>query len=136
MNQTLPKLPFILIDDSPLDLKINERLLLHGQMALEIKKFDQGRLALQSLHQQIQQYPLTIILLDIQMPDMNGFDWLEAFSALPDATQQAFAIFMLSSTLDESDFNKVWQHPRVLALLPKPLELALLQMHLKELLTD
>lgn len=136
MNQTLPKLPFILIDDSPLDLKINERLLLHGKIALDIQKFDQGRQAIQILKQQAQKHPLTIILLDIQMPDMNGFAWLESFSALPEQQQQAFAIFMLSSTLDESDFNKVWQHPRVLALLPKPLDLALLQTHLQELLTD
>lgn len=122
MSTANKKLPFILIDDNPLDLKINERLLLHGEIASEILQFTRAKAALKHIQDQGIKSDLSIILLDIQMPEMDGFGFLAAFNALSEDIKKGYTIFMLSSTLDEFDLRRVWVNPDAVAFLPKPLD--------------
>lgn len=134
MSVTQKKLPFILIDDNPLDLKVNERLLLHGELASHVKPFTHAKVALKHIKDLGSVEGLTIILLDIQMPEMDGFAFLAAFNALPEEIKKAYTIFMLSSTLDEFDLRRVWVNPDAVAFLPKPLDFKVLKAQLGKLL--
>jgi CheY-like chemotaxis protein len=62
-----------------------------------------------------------IIFLDINMPVMNGFVFLEEFTRLPDAVKKKSKIVMLTSSLIESDLEKASASPFVRLFLSKPL---------------
>lgn len=133
MSVTQKKLPFLLIDDNPLDLKVNERLLMHGELASSVKPFTHAKVALKHIQEMGSIPELTIILLDIQMPEMDGFGFLAAFNALPEEIKKGYTIYMLSSTLDEFDLRRVWVNPDAVAFLPKPLDAKALKAQMAKL---
>lgn len=121
-------LNFFLIDDSAFDLFIYEKLLIKSGITDSVKTFNSARDALKYLLDQEQDFPETIILLDLQMPDMNGFEFIDEFDGLPESLKSKIKIFMLSSTIDTRDIDKARESTYILDLLPKPLEIV----HLKK----
>ncbi len=67
-----------------------------------------------------------VILLDIKMPEMDGFEFLETFDRMEEDIQQKTQIFMLSSSLDPFDIERAERHKYVKKLLSKPLPALLL----------
>lgn len=122
-----PLLNFFLIDDSSFDLFIYEKLLIKSGITNSVKTFNSARDALKHLTTQNEALPDTVILLDLQMPDMNGFEFIDEFGQLPDSLRQKFRIFMLSSTIDTRDIEKARASQYILDLLPKPLEIPFLK---------
>ncbi len=135
MNTTNKKLSFILIDDNPFDLKVNERIILHGELASSVKPFTSAKVALKFIQDQGITTDLTIILLDIQMPEMDGFAFLAAFNRLADDIKKGYTILMLSSTLDEFDLRRVYVNPDAVAFLSKPLDFKALKAQLAKILS-
>jgi len=117
----------ILIDDSAFDLFIYEKLLIKSGITRTVKSFNSAREALKYLVTEESRLPETVILLDLQMPDMNGFEFIEAFGSVPESIKNKIRIFMLSSTIDSRDIEKARSSPDILDLLPKPLEIDLLK---------
>jgi len=117
----------ILIDDSAFDLFIYEKLLIKSGITRTVKSFNSAREALNYLVTEESRLPETVILLDLQMPDMNGFEFIEAFGSVPESIKNKIRIFMLSSTIDSRDIEKARSSPDILDLLPKPLEIDLLK---------
>jgi len=62
-----------------------------------------------------------IMLLDIRMPDLDGFELLKALGAMEKNPIARTRIYMLSSSLDERDLDKANDNPLVTAFLSKPL---------------
>jgi CheY-like chemotaxis protein len=68
----------------------------------------------------------TILFLDIHMPSMNGWDFLETFARFPAAIAEHFIIYILSSSTDKSDIERASAHPLVSGFISKPItEIAL-----------
>jgi CheY-like chemotaxis protein len=63
-----------------------------------------------------------LILLDINMPVMNGFDFLEAFEALAPEQRGQTVVALLSSSRDALDRERAARFPSVRGFLTKPLE--------------
>ncbi|WP_232341324.1 response regulator [Hymenobacter ginkgonis] len=61
-----------------------------------------------------------LILLDVNMPVMNGFEFLTAYRQLPLAQQQAIVIVMLTTSLHARDVERAQELP-VAGFLNKPL---------------
>lgn len=113
----------MLIDDSAFDLFIYEKLLIKSGITSTVKTFNSAREALKFLITKEPELPETVILLDLQMPDMNGFEFIENFALVPDSLKNKIKIFMLSSTIDSRDIEKAVSSPYIIDLLPKPLEI-------------
>jgi CheY-like chemotaxis protein len=113
----------MLIDDNFIDLKINEKIIKITNSFEKIIVCMSGAEALTYLKNNIGnevELP-SFILLDIQMPEMNGFEFLEQYKKLSRLFTDKCKIAMLSSTLDFSDIQRAEANPFVVKLLKKPL---------------
>jgi CheY-like chemotaxis protein len=121
---------FLLIDDSTFDLFIYEKLIVKSGISQSVKTFNSARVALEYITKEQNELPEMIILLDLQLPGMNGFEFIDRFHELPQPVKDKIKIFMLSSTIDTNDIEKAKESPYIIDLLPKPLEISLLQQKL------
>ena len=62
----------------------------------------------------------TLIFLDINMPVLDGFGFLEAFQHLPVAQQQGSVVVMLTTSVNPRDLARLQGLP-IAGLLSKPL---------------
>lgn len=115
----------MLIDDNEIDLKINAKLISLSKLFDEIIICHSAEEALDYLNQYSDQEDKlpSFILLDIQMPDMDGFDFLEQYKKFNKTVIDKCTIAMLSSTLDFGDIQRAEANPYVVKLLKKPLVL-------------
>jgi CheY-like chemotaxis protein len=118
---------FLLVDDSLIALKVNTRLLEHSFEGCHIRSFIHAQDALtffENNRDNSEELPDTL-LLDIIMPVMNGFEFIEKLEDIY-GRDFPFRLYMLSSTLDENDFINATESRHVVRILNKPLEASLL----------
>jgi CheY-like chemotaxis protein len=118
---TKDKTNFIVIDDSKLDCFIAEKIIQTSGKGDSVKTFLQASDALDYIKGSAESERHTIMFVDIQMPVMNGFEFVEAFDNLPDNKKNAYTIYMLSSSINENDIAKVRSMPIVKQFINKPL---------------
>jgi response regulator RpfG family c-di-GMP phosphodiesterase len=116
-------LSIMLIDDSIVDLFLHERFITLKSIARQISKFDYAGNAIKYLNDSDEAGWPDVILLDIQMPLMDGFDFLNKYEGLPEKYRQNCHIIMVSSSLDYGDISKARANSQVLELLKKPLNI-------------
>ena len=116
------KQKILIIDDSQIDLPVSALLLKNTFQSAEIHLANSAANGLEWLitHQHELDSGL-VILLDVRMPEMDGFDFLNAYEHLPDEIKSNTRIIMLSSTLDPFDIQKANNNPHVKKVLNKPL---------------
>lgn len=114
---------FIIIDDSQLDCFIGEKIIQNTGKYSSIKSYMQATEAYEVIKNSAPDLanPITIIILDIQMPVMNGFQFIEAFEALPEEIKANYAIFMFSSSINENDKNRIENHTSIRKFYGKPI---------------
>jgi CheY-like chemotaxis protein len=116
------KLNFIVIDDSKLDCFIAEKIIRNTGKCESIKSFLQAREALDYIvNTPADPQTHTILLVDIQMPVMNGFEFVEAFERLPVSITENYTIYIITSSINENDLNRVHNYASVKQFLNKPL---------------
>ncbi len=123
---------FILIDDNEIDTKVNLNLLKIMDVGNEYFEFLSCCEALDFIQDNIENFVEceVIILLDIQMPDIDGFECLEKYRELPDSFREKTQVFFLSSTIDENDIKRAKGNPLAVSILEKPLDVFVLKKHL------
>lgn len=65
----------------------------------------------------------TVILLDINMPEMSGWEFLDVFNNFSEHLQSQISIYMLTSSVSQKDKITAEQCPCVSGFLSKPLPL-------------
>jgi len=109
----------LLVDDDPTTNFLNEALLTHLGVAAHILVAQNGQQALRQLTELAPECP-QLILLDVNMPGMNGIQFLEAYRHWPVARRQAI-VLMLTSSLHPRDVQRVQALEVVTDFLSKPL---------------
>lgn len=124
----------MLVDDSKVDLFLNQKFLDVSHITNNVIPFLSARKALQYLEDNMdetEKLPL-LILLDVKMPDINGFQFLDHFNKMHKNLEQDIKIIMLSSTIDPVDLDRARDNDHVFDILRKPLN----PNQLKELLIE
>jgi CheY-like chemotaxis protein len=63
----------------------------------------------------------TIVFLDINMPEMNGFELLDAVLELPAEWTAKMSIYIITSSLNEKDVQKAKEYQLLKGYIGKPL---------------
>lgn len=128
----------LLVDDDQTTNFLNKLLLTRLGVAQEVRTAANGEEALRVLAQHGSDAATRpqLILLDMNMPVLNGLAFLEAYVQLPSAVQEASVIVMLTTSLHPTDLARARQLP-IAGFLNKPLTeakvAALLQEHFASL---
>jgi CheY-like chemotaxis protein len=117
---------FIVIDDSELDRFVTQKFLERSTKSLIIKTFQNAQHALEIIGETIIEDTSipTIILLDLQMPVMNGLKFVEEFEKFPAETKKNYRIIVLtilSSASHPSDIDRILTYETVNSVIEKPL---------------
>ncbi|MBF4486692.1 response regulator [Flavobacterium sp. CSZ] len=110
---------FLVIEDNLIDQLVISKLLKKVLHVEQIVIANNGREGIEWLTTKKKNQSL-IILLDIQMPIMNGFEFLNAFQKLNKEIRQEIQIYVLSSTLDPDELQDINKNDNVTGFLNKP----------------
>ena len=120
---------FIVIDDSRLDLIIAQKMLKRMNAGFSVQTYDQAALALDFVKERNMPDGVlrTVLLVDVRMPLMDGFAFMEQFSQLPEELRRHYVPCMLTSSISEYDRTRAENMPVVHAFLNKPPDAAVLE---------
>jgi CheY-like chemotaxis protein len=111
----------MVVDDSPTDLLFASIMLERAGVARSLCMVESAEDALARLAAEPN---VDLILLDINMPGMDGFDFLQAYQAL---NAQPVPVVMLTSSPDPADEMRARSHGFVRGYVIKPLTVAAAQ---------
>ena len=109
----------MLIDDSKIDNFINSKVLELSEKADIIQVYNNPVLALEYL-KKTDIFP-DIIFVDIYMPEMSGFDFLDEFSKLSVGKKKEIKVILLSSAYDNLEIEKLRRYSWLSGYVVKPL---------------
>lgn len=123
MNEMPPKYRTVMvIDDNNIDLYITARMVRKNNFAGEVLEFSSGKGAFQYLTENKNNPGMIpeVIFVDIHMPQMSGFEFMEAFDSLPEDLKKHCRCYIISSTIDEKDIQRANSDKNVVAFQEKP----------------
>ncbi|WP_209331502.1 response regulator [Lunatimonas salinarum] len=119
------KLTTLIVDDDKLALHYIMRMAKETEIPGTFHTAENGREALEKLESLHDQYEQFLVLLDINMPVMNGWDFLKALVSKP-YRKQIMVVIVTSSTL-KSDKEMSKNFEEVIGFIEKPLATATLR---------
>ncbi len=114
----------VVIDDNPGNNLICRILVQNEAFANEFKDFLSPMEAIDYLKkiavEHKEAFP-EVIFLDINMPEMDGWEFLNSFRELPSEVTENCKIFMVSSSIYSKDLERAATHDLITGFITKPL---------------
>lgn len=114
----------LFIDDDPIFNAISKSLLKRTEFSLEISTCSDAEGALDELHKRVrvdyEEFP-DVIFLDLNMPKMDGWTFLEEFQKFPEWSVKKCQVFILSSSVSPGDIERLRTYEVVRDFISKPL---------------
>lgn len=121
----------LLIDDNKADNAFHQIKIKRAEVCDTISVATTGTQALNYLEkaaQQLEEFPKPdLIFLDINLPGMDGFDFLDEFHKLNDTLKSETKVIMLTTSLNPDDQTRALNYKEVKNFLNKPLTVELIQ---------
>jgi CheY-like chemotaxis protein len=114
----------LIVDDDSIIIFIHKKLVGKCGYPLAPETYLNGREALDNLMSTADESTLSIVLLDINMPVMSGWEFLDAIQDKPFAKNMKVA--MVTSSVDASDKLKAKTYSQVVGFLEKPITVDML----------
>ncbi len=118
------------IDDDPISVMLCKKVISRSVFAEKTDSANNGEDALRYLEDLIKTpgyvYP-ELILLDLNMPIMNGWEFLKNYEQRFASSHKNSKIVVLSSTIDPEDVRKTEEYSTVLTFISKPITTSSLQ---------
>jgi CheY-like chemotaxis protein len=116
----------MLIDDNEIDNLINQKMIEAASVTENIYTHTGAKSAIEFLKnmeklEMADQVLPDVIFLDIDMPLMDGFQFLDEFEKLSNIAKKKCKIVMLTSSINPQDFNRSKKYENVRLYLNKPL---------------
>ena len=110
----------MLVDDDQLDNRFHQIIIEGMDITDNIHTAENGLQAIKYLKQEDCIRP-ELIFLDINMPKMNGWEFLEAYKDLEEGQKSQIIIMMLTTSLNPSDKAKAQKISEITGFQVKPL---------------
>ncbi|MGZ5255645.1 MAG: response regulator [Flavitalea sp.] len=123
-NQIQPAFDKVMvIDDNALDLYIAAKLITSNNFSKHVLEYNNASAALEYLTENQENTDLLprIIFVDIYMPLMDGFEFLENYKLLSPTLTDHCKIIMVSSTIDDRDISRAKQDQSISLFSVKPI---------------
>lgn len=111
---------FLLIEDDDIFNLIHNQLILQSYQTAKITIFKYAQQALDYLISDSENMP-DVIFLDLNMPEMNGFEFIDLLIDHFDQNSITSKLYLVSSTLDHRDKDRAKSYSCVNGLIDKPL---------------
>jgi len=114
----------LLVDDDEINNFISVKLIKKTLLNTDIKTCLNGKFAIDELVETQKNNPDDLpdyILLDINMPIMNGWEFLDEYQRLKIDPEGKSKIYIISSSVFNNDINKAKSYPLVKDFISKPL---------------
>ena len=115
-------LKLLLVDDDEMVLYLHQMMLKISGFPVRPVGLKDGQEALTYLLQHYQEGDYYLILLDINMPVMNGWKFLDAIQKEPFLNK--IAVIMVTSSIDAEDKLMASRFPEIIDFVEKPIDLS------------
>ena len=124
-----------IIDDDDIFIYGTKKIMKKIDFCDEILVFNNGQEAMDGLKQlaaENKKLP-SVIFLDINMPIMDGWEFLEDFIKIPNNNREHVTIYIISSSIDPMDIQKVQMYGLVNNYILKPIRIVDLEKVLNDM---
>ncbi|HRJ28316.1 MAG TPA: response regulator [Cyclobacteriaceae bacterium] len=112
----------VLIDDSEIDLFIQRRFLEVYSFTNNLIAYKSAQEAIDSLSSKTNNPAPDIIFLDLNMPNIDGFGFLESFDKMDETVKAKSQIVVLTSSNNKHDKDQAFQYKNVIQYITKPIK--------------
>lgn len=112
-----------IIDDDEIFVYGTRRIMEEVRFCDDIVVFNNGKEAIDGMQNYLTEGKSLpdVIFLDINMPIMNGWDFLEEFTKIPNLNKEEVLLYVVSSSVDPSDLEKAKEFELVNNYILKPI---------------
>ena len=125
----------LLIDDDNTTNYLHKKIISKSEIDIPIKVANNGKegidelIALNEILKDKEE--LVLIFLDVNMPVMDGWTFLDYFNEIESKLNYTTQLFMVSSSINPDDKNRALKNDNVIDYLPKPLNVTIIKSILK-----
>ncbi len=119
---------FLIVDDDSATNFLSKMALRKLLGEIDVKDFVMPETALDYIatHFEHLHDEKTTLFLDINMPTLTGWEFLDKFQTFKEPIKNQFNIYILSSSIDPADIERAKHNPLVTDFIEKPLNKAVL----------